>query len=263
MSRLQIGAVITVVTATFILANIKPQTLETLRSYCLWFARPLLAWSAARNAVVSASPAALTELNSNDFRSRPPVTPAHPLVLQSQLLELHKENERLRGLLSLQQQFQFQTVGVDVISRDLTPMRQSVTLAQGKTSGMRKGTVLMTPQGVVGQVVDVDPRVSKALLLTDPLSRLGGLIQRTREFGVVEGGHGDSLWMRYLPPDSAIQVGDWVITSGWGSVYPKGLLVGRVHRVLWSGRKLYRVAWVKPASDFSRLEELLCLVPES
>jgi rod shape-determining protein MreC len=113
---------------------------------------------------------------------------------------------------------------------------------------------------VVGRVVEVTPTSAKIQLITDPVSAAGGLIQRTRVTGIVSGNLGAGLKVRYLPLLADVVVGDEVITSGMGGVFPKGVPLGRVTAVERRSGALFQEATLAPKVDLARLEEVLILM---
>src|SRR5574337_611278 len=119
---------------------------------------------------------------------------------------------------------------------------------------------VVTPEGLVGRVVDVTPLASRVQLITDPESAVGVLVQRSRAIGVAAGSQGGAIQIKYLPLTADVADGDRIITSGMGGVFPKGLPVGRVAR---SSRPangaLFQLIEAQPYADFSRLEEVMVL----
>jgi len=118
----------------------------------------------------------------------------------------------------------------------------------------------VAPEGLVGRVVEVTPYTAKVQLVTDPVSASGGLLQRTRVTGIVSGNLGAGLRMRYLPLLADVAVGDEVVTSGMGGVFPKGIPVGRVTAVERKSGALFLEAVLQPKVDLGRLEEVLILM---
>jgi len=100
---------------------------------------------------------------------------------------------------------------------------------------------------------------SRAILLTDSEARASALNQRTRDVGLIEGNGSLSLKMSYLDRQSNIQVGDMVISSGLGGIYPKGIPIGKVETVGTDKNNLSLFASVKPFASFAKLEEVLCI----
>src|SRR5690606_14127023 len=120
---------------------------------------------------------------------------------------------------------------------------------------------VISRKGLVGRVLKLDARSAQVLLLTDPESGVGALISRSRDYGVVVGGSGpDTLVMRFFSKDADVRPGDQVLTSGVGSVYPEGLVIGEVAEVYVPQPGLVKECYVKPAVDFAHLEEVLVMI---
>src|SRR5207245_2213001 len=122
------------------------------------------------------------------------------------------------------------------------------------------GMTVVTPRGLVGQVIEVTPNTSKVLLITDVSSSVDALVQSNRAKGVVNGSRTANLTMTYIPQREKIQTGDRIVTSGLGGVYPSGVLVGMVTDVRQNDVDLFQDALVEPAVDFGRLEEVMIIV---
>jgi rod shape-determining protein MreC len=106
----------------------------------------------------------------------------------------------------------------------------------------------------------VYPTTARVLLATDPRSAVGVLVQSTRDAGVVEGNATERLRLRYLSRSSPLREGDVLVTSGLGGLFPRGIPVGVVRKVIRQAGALFQEAEVEPATDLSRLEEVLVMV---
>ena len=107
------------------------------------------------------------------------------------------------------------------------------------------------------------PRASKVQLLIDRNAAAGALVERSRAQGVIVGaGDGRHLRMEYVSEVADVAVGDLVVTSGIDAIYPKGFVIGRVDTVEKSGGA-YRRIMVRPAVDFTTLEEVLVILTPS
>ena len=175
--------------------------------------------------------------------------------------ELMQENARLRRLLDFKTTAPYRVIAARVIGRDPSNWVSVVIIDKGSASGIRKGLVCVTFLGLVGRVEEVSVSSSKVMLLSDPNMGVSAVSQRTRQEGLVSGSLGGVLIMKYLPKDSDIKTQDVIITSEFTGVYPKGLLIGTVSRVGEEFSGLTRYAVIKPAVDFSALEELLIVMP--
>lgn len=176
------------------------------------------------------------------------------------LEEASQENERLRSLLSFRETFDGKTVPARVMGRDPVRWSRSVLLDRGKRSGIRPGAAVITPAGLVGHVSEVGASSCKVVLLLDPDCRVAGLVQRTRESGLVIGGGDGRLRMLYLPETAGSQAGDLIVTAGLGGAYPKGLLIGTIRDLRREVDGLSATARVEPAINADRLEEVLVVL---
>jgi rod shape-determining protein MreC len=178
----------------------------------------------------------------------------------SQLEEQALETQRLQGLLAMRETSRAKYLAARVVGKDATNWFKTILIDRGSQSGLRRNQPVVAPDGVVGRVVEVTPTAAKIQLITDPVSAAGGLIQRTRVTGIVSGNLGSGLKVRYLPLLADVAVGDEVITSGMGGVFPKGVPLGRVIAVERRSGALFQEATLAPKVDLARLEEVLILM---
>jgi len=181
--------------------------------------------------------------------------------LQRELIdmeELKKENDRLHKLLEFKKQIPGKVVPARVIGRDLTPWRKSVMIDKGSKNGIQKRMAVVNAQGLVGRVVEVAPYSARVILLIDPESRVSTFFQDTRDMGVAEGDGSPLLRVTHIERQATIRVGDRILSSGHGGVYPRGIPIGQVEVVGTQKEALELFASVRPFVDFSKLEEVLC-----
>jgi rod shape-determining protein MreC len=188
-------------------------------------------------------------------------------LLQKQNADLRESavaGQRLAALLEFKEQFVPQTVGARVIGRDSTNWYSGVILNKGDRDGIRPEMGVMTPAGVVGRVVKTGPFSSMVLLVTDPHNAITGIIQRSRDEGIVEGtAHGHAR-IKYLPLLAGIRVGDTVVTSGLTGGFPRGIVIGSVLSIEKEEGELFQSAEILPKADLSKIEEVLVItVPRS
>ena len=186
--------------------------------------------------------------------------------LSGKLKELEKnkaENERLKKLLGLKEKGYSHVKAARVIGRDPSHFAQFIVINRGSHDGVRKNAVLIHSDGLVGKVVASGPRSARAILLSDGGSRASAINERTRDVGLIEGTGSLMLKMTYLDRASDIQVGDTISSSGMGGIYPKGIPIGRVEVVGSERDKLNLYALVRPFVSFSKLEEVLCVSPQT
>jgi rod shape-determining protein MreC len=176
-----------------------------------------------------------------------------------QLQDQALETQRLERMLAMRRASQAEFLTARVVGKDATNWFKTIVLDRGSLEGIRRNQPALAPDGLVGRVVEVTPTSARIQLLTDPVSAVGGLIQRTRVTGIVSGNLGAGARVRYLPLMADVIVGDEVVTSGMGGVFPKGILIGRIASVERKSGALFQEASLQSAVDLSRLEEVLIL----
>src|SRR5262245_30994199 len=149
----------------------------------------------------------------------------------NQLREAASATGRLKELLQFKQQALPVLVAAEVIGRDTSNWYRSVILNKGENDGIQPDMGVITPAGVVGRVVKTNNATSIVLLVTDPNNAIAGLIQRTRDEGIVEGTHQGLAKLKYIPLLSSVREGDRVVTSGLVGGFPRGLALGTITRI--------------------------------
>ena len=178
--------------------------------------------------------------------------------------ETREENMRLRRLLVLRDRLPLATVAGEVIGREAGGWVRSLTVNRGRGDGIAQQTPVIMPEGLVGRVVQVHRGAAVIQLLNDPASTVGAVVQRTRTAGLVEGDAGGAVRFKFMARDGAsVAPGDLVVTSGLGTLFPKGLPVGRVVKIEDKGSALFHFAVLAPAVDFSRVEEVLLVTGQT
>ena len=162
----------------------------------------------------------------------------------------------LEKLLDLKDRVTLQTTAAEIIGAAASTDFRTVTIDKGTSDGLRPDMPIISPAGVVGRVVIPSARSAKVQLLVDRNAAAGALIERSRAQGVVIGVGEDRLRLENVSEAADIVVGDTIVTSGIEGIYPKGFVIGRVDAVEKSGPAYKRIT-VKPAVDFSSLEEVL------
>jgi len=190
-----------------------------------------------------------------------------PAATGRSLLVLERENAELRRLLALRPRGPRRWVAAQVIARDgEAGWWRTIRLDRGTRDGIAIHDVVVAPEGLVGTVRAVSPHTADVLLVSDPGCRIAVRGVRTADCGLLAGGgavgrpdgmallaSAASAMMTYLPPESGIQPGDEVATSGLGGVFPEGYRVGTVESVQPARSGLYLEARVVLAADLARL----------
>ncbi len=175
------------------------------------------------------------------------------------LREAAASAKRLETLLVFKDRSAFESIAARVIARNATNWYRAVVLDKGDRDGVKLEMGVVTSSGVVGRVVKTTPHTAIVLLITDPNNAVTGLIQRTRDEGLVEGTPKGQSRMKYIPLLSQVQEGDAVVTSGLTGGFPRGLAVGVITRIIKSEGELFQTADVVPEVDFSKLDEVLVI----
>ncbi len=168
------------------------------------------------------------------------------------------EAKRLRTLLDFRQHYIQTTVAAQVIGTSGTDQSRMLILDKGSNEGLKPGMPVITPDGVVGKLRDVFPASSQLLLLNDPTSGAGVLLQTTRVRAILKGSPQGSIVINNLTPDERIKPGEKVLTSGGDQVFPRGLAVGTIESVkLDPEHQPYTLITLKPAANLFQLEDVL------
>jgi rod shape-determining protein MreC len=184
---------------------------------------------------------------------------------QLKLDETMQENGRLKSLLGFKEEReQFTVGGVRITGKNPGNWFNTLTIDKGSNQGITVNMAVITDKGLIGRVTDVGRDWSKVRTIVDGQSSVSAIIERTRDNGMVKGNNTltfeDGLCrMINLPLDSDVVVGDRVITSGLGEIFPKGIYIGEVAEVSYERRDMFKTAIIKPGADFQRLEEVLVI----
>ncbi len=183
------------------------------------------------------------------------------MQLQAADLEERRfENQRLRGLLSLKDRRQYTYVPAEVTGWNTDQGLNTMVIDVGRSDQIRKYMAVVMEDGVLGRIIEVGLTSSFVQLLTDRNCRISGLVQRSREQGIIRY-QNNELYMQ-LPLRSDVRLGDRVVTSGLGETFPSGLPVGRVSQIALGSRNLFKQVSIVPAVDLNRLEEVFVIVGE-
>jgi rod shape-determining protein MreC len=189
--------------------------------------------------------------------------------LKVQIQQLQGEQNRLREQAFLAMDFQklsmyqatapMTTVPAHIIGRNVSNWYRAMVIDKGARDGIHPEMGVITDAGVVGRIVRVNPMTSIMLLLSDPNVAITGMIQSSRDEGIIQGTPQGSIHMKYLPPLSSVQVGDAIVTSGLTGDFPRGLHIGRIQQVKKAATDLFQSGEVTPIVDFSKLEGVLVI----
>ena len=171
---------------------------------------------------------------------------------------LEAENRRLRAMLDSSARVADRVLIAEILAVDLDPYRQRFTINRGTTDGVYVGQALLDADGLVGQVMRVEPFTSEAVLISDADHALPVAINRNGLRTIIIGtGDSGRLRMPYLPNSADVEVGDLVISSGLGGVFPSGYPVGYVSEVQRQPGQGFADIFVEPAAKLDRAREVL------
>lgn len=171
-------------------------------------------------------------------------------------------NDRLQKLLNLKAGQPNVILAAHVVGEDSSPWFRTILIDRGSVDGLQEGMPVIAANGVVGQLIKVAAGSSRVLLVTDHASSIAGITQRSRGRGVVKGKGDGRCSMEFAMRDDDIKVGDVIVTSGVGQIFPKGLPVGEVTMVRKGEYGIFQTIELRPFVNTSRLEEVLILVKQ-
>ncbi|HMK38454.1 MAG TPA: rod shape-determining protein MreC [Bacteroidota bacterium] len=177
----------------------------------------------------------------------------------NRLREARLENLRLRRLLGLKERGEFVFVAANVIGKNLQLLRNTVTLDAGERNGVRVDMPLVTENGLAGKIVATSGRFAVAQILYNKDIRVSAKIERSRVDGIIRWEGGPALALQDVAKTLDVQTGDVVITSEYSSFFPPGIRIGVVASAKGAEGSLFQSIDVRPAVDFSRLEEVFVI----
>lgn len=183
-------------------------------------------------------------------------------AINERFREIEMENQRLKGLLDFRNTLPIAIISAQIIGKDATSWFQSMLLDKGTKDGVRVNYPVVIPEGLVGKVVKATFSTALVELITDKNSRVSAMIQKNRAKAILCGQSSPICTLEYLDRDADVQIGDYVISSGMGGIFPKGLMLGVVSKLEKKSYGLFQYAEVTPRVQFSMLEEVLILKTE-
>ncbi len=189
--------------------------------------------------------------------------------LKKQLAQLRSENSRLReqiqSELRLRKLFQLKTqIGgpaqiAEVVGRGPSPFLQALFINKGRKDGLVRGMPVLQVDGLVGRLEKTSEHHAQVLLLNDPGFAVDCLSQRSRVRGIWTGHPDGFCQLKYVSRNDDIQTGDTIITSGLDELFPKGITLGRVKRVVSQVKGNFLFVEVSPQVNLGQIEEVLVI----
>lgn len=189
--------------------------------------------------------------------------------LREEVNQLTSEVQKLReelyraGRLEEFSAYRFETgfsgMAAQVIGESPDPWTRTIVVNRGADEGLRRNLPVVTPDGLVGSVIETSDHSSVVRLIVDRSSRVPVLVSRSRARAILEGESSGTCQLKYLDRTEDVQQGDIVITSGLAGIYPRGIEVGTISQILSKGYGLYQYAKVLPKAPVNRLEDVLII----
>jgi rod shape-determining protein MreC len=178
---------------------------------------------------------------------------------EESLAEDARQGQRLQALLGFREKYIYKTVAAQVIGGSGTEQSKVLLIDKGSRDGLKPDMPVITPDGIVGKTRDVFGHTSQVLEISDPTSGAGVVLEKTRIRGVLRGDTWGHPEMVNISPDERIQKGDTVVTSGGDAIYPRGLAVGTVQKVVPDPDGTLVNVQIRPSANLARLEEVLVI----
>ena len=181
--------------------------------------------------------------------------------------EYKEENERLKRLLDIEESMEdYETVAARVISHSQNRWYEEIEINKGTLNGIKDGSAVITPDGVVGKVTEAGPNYSIVTTILDRSSVMGARVVRTGGTGLVEGDYEllDDMQCKlsFVDRNTPVTQGDVLETSGSGGIYPPGLVIGTVVSVSADSTGTLNFATIEPGTDMDKLREVLVIMGE-
>ena len=240
--------------------------LKPIRESVAWLLSPML-WTAAL------PPAAIeTAMNAGTFKSRGQLEAENNrlqkehLMLRAKLEKfeaLEAENRRIRELLASTSTIQDRVLIAEIIAVNQDPYRHQITLNKGTRDEVYRGQALVDASGIMGQIVEVGPNTSQALLITDPDHGIPVEINRTGLQTIALGrGDGRGLKLPFLPSNADVRNGDLLVSSALGGRFPAGYPVGQIYDVKHTAGEHFMEAVAYPSAKLHQGRQALLVWSE-
>jgi rod shape-determining protein MreC len=179
---------------------------------------------------------------------------------QAALLEDAKQGQRLQALVNFQQKYIYKTVAAQAIGSSGSEQSRVFYIDKGSADGLARDNAVITPDGIVGKIRDVFPHSAQVLAINDQSSGAGVILETTRIRGILRGNSIGQPQIVDILADKRIQKGENVLTAGGDDIFPRGLPVGTVEKVMNDpdpGRDGFINVLITPAAHLDRLDEVL------
>lgn len=177
----------------------------------------------------------------------------------SRLSEYEQQASTLTDLLSIKNTYNLTSTAASVIASSTDSWSSTITIDKGSSSGFAVGMPVSSSTGIIGQICEVSLTTSTVRLITDENSGVSAMVQSSRAQGSLVGSADGTLRLTLVRTDQQVAVGDTIVTSGLGGVYPRGLPLGTVSNITKTNGALYYEITVEPLSSIRSLEQVLVI----
>src|ERR1700691_1481560 len=179
---------------------------------------------------------------------------------EAALLEDARQGQRLRAMLGFQQKYIYSTVAAQVYGSSGSDRSHDFYIDKGWRDGLKPDMAVITAEGIVGKGRDVFPHPAQALAVNDTTSGAGVILETTRIRGILRGDASGRLEIVGILSDQRIQPGEHVLTAGGDMIFPRGLAVGVVEKVVRDpDRDAFIDIILKAAAPLDRLDAVLVI----
>lgn len=177
----------------------------------------------------------------------------------SRLSEYEQQATTLTELLSIRNTYNLTSTAASVIANSTDSWSSTITIDKGSSTGITVGMPVSSSTGIIGQVSEVGLTTSVVRLITDENSGVSAMVQSSRAQGSLVGSADGTLRLTLVRTDQQVNVGDMIVTSGLGGVYPRGLPLGTVSNITKTSGAMYYEITVEPLSNIRSLENVLVI----
>lgn len=185
--------------------------------------------------------------------------------LENEYRTILQENTQLQEILRISKHINYDMISARIIVRNPSDWFRSVIIDKGYEDNIKSDmpvvAIVDAKETLVGRIFEVNKNTSKVLLITDGLSSVSVRAVRSETDGIIEGRGEPYLLLDYLLADSDIKIGDEIVTSGVGGIFPAGLPVGTVCEVFSEKKFYFKQAFVKTAIDLNKINIISVIVP--
>ena len=179
-----------------------------------------------------------------------------------ELENIRTENETLKEYLGLTEKYgEYRTVPGYIINKDISNYSKTIVINVGKKDGIEKNMPVIADEGLVGHVISITDNTAKVRTIVDTSSSISCLMSTNKDSIVCKGTleNNSELKAMYIPTDANLVQGDSIETSGLGGIYPKGIHVGTIKKIITTKNITDRYALVETAVDFTKINTVLVI----